>query len=164
MVTFKTIIEKFKKQGEKTGWTYISISHKIAQKINPGIKTSYRIKGSLDQYTFTGLNILPMGEGNFILPLNAAIRKAIRKTAGDNLSVKIEKDPISYQINSELMECLEAEPNALAQFKSMPGSHQNYFSKWIESAKTINTRHDRIARTVNAMIKKQGYAEMMREK
>jgi hypothetical protein len=164
MVSFKVTIEKFKKQGEKTGWTYFIIPSKLAQKINPGVKKSYRIKGSLDNYMFSGLSILPMGEGDFLLALNAAIRKGIRKKAGDTLLVKIELDQSKYQLNKELMELLESEPKALAHFNSLPGSHQNYFSKWIESAKTINTRHDRIASTLNAMIKKQGYAEMMRER
>ncbi len=164
MVSFKATIEKFKKQGEKTGWTYIVIPVDIAQKINPGVKKSYRIKGSLDNYAFSGMAVLPMGEGDFILALNATVRKGIRKKQGDTLNVNIELDKNKYQLNAELMLLLESEPKALAHFKSLPGSHQNYFSKWIESAKTMNTRHDRIASTLNAMLKKQGYAEMMREK
>ncbi len=164
MVSFKATIEKFKKQGEKTGWTYIHIPSELAQKINPGVKKSYRVKGLLDQFAFSGMSILPMGDGDFILALNATIRKGIRKKAGDTLLVKIELDQSKYQLNAELIELLESEPKAWAHFKSLPGSHQNYFSKWIESAKTVNTRHDRIVATLNAMIKKQGYAEMMRER
>jgi hypothetical protein len=164
VISFKTIIEKFHKQGEKTGWTYIVIPAELAQKINPGVKKSYRIKGTLDNYQFSGMNVLPMGEGDFILALNAEVRKAIRKKQGDSLQVKIELDKSKYQLNAELMECLETEPKALAYFKSLSGSHQNYFSKWIESAKTPNTKYDRIASTLNAMMKKQNYGEMLREK
>lgn len=164
MVTFKTTIEKFRKQGEKTGWTYIIIPMEIAQKINPDVKKSYRIKGCLDNYSFSGMNVLPMGEGDFILALNGKVRKGILKKPGDSLTVKIELDKSKYQINSELLELLESEPKAFAHFKSLPESHQNYYSKWIESAKTMNTRHDRIACTLNAMLKKQTYAEMLRER
>ncbi|MBN8785519.1 MAG: YdeI/OmpD-associated family protein, partial [Terrimonas sp.] len=39
---------------------------------------------------------------------------------------------------------------------------QNYFSKWIESAKTEATRAKRIAMTVSATAKKWGYPEMIR--
>jgi len=47
-------------------------------------------------------------------------------------------------------------------FKSLPMSHQNYFGNWIKSAKTEATRSNRIARVVNAMLKKQDYGTMMR--
>lgn len=159
---FKAIIEKFKKQGEKTGWTYINIPHAVAEKINPGVRKSFRIKGSLDQFVFEGFNILPMGEGNFILPLNNNIRKAIRKKQGDVLSVNIELDPTEYSLNADFQECLEIEPAAAVFFKTLTRSHQNYFSKWIESAKTSNTRQQRIAEAINALIQKQSYPEMIR--
>lgn len=159
---FKAIIEKFKKQGEKTGWTYINIPHAIAEKINPGVRKSFRIKGSLDQFAFEGYNILPMGEGNFILPLNNNIRKAIRKKQGDVISVSIEYDPTEYSLNADFQECLEIEPAAAVFFKTLTRSHQNYFSKWIESAKTSNTRQQRIAEAINALIQNQGYPEMIR--
>lgn len=159
---FKAIIEKFKKQGEKTGWTYINIPHAIAEKINPGVRKSFRIKGSLDQFAFEGYNILPMGEGNFILPLNNNIRKAIRKKQGDVISVSIEYDPTEYSLNADFQECLEIEPAAAVFFKTLTRSHQNYFSKWIESAKTSNTRQQRIAEAINALIQNQGFPEMLR--
>ena len=60
------------------------------------------------------------------------------------------------------MQCLADEPTALAHFNSLAGSHRNYFSKWIESAKTEETRAQRIARAVNAIALKLGYSEMMR--
>ncbi len=159
---FKAPIEKFKKQGEKTGWTYIDIPQAVAEKINPGVRKSFRIKGTLDQFAFQGYNILPMGEGNFILPLNNHIRKAIRKKQGDVISVSIEYDPTEYSLNADFQECLEIEPAAAVFFKTLTRSHQNYFSKWIESAKTSNTRQQRIAEAINALRQKQAYPEMMR--
>ena len=47
MLTFNTTIQKFGKQGEKTGWTYIVVPEKISKKLNPGVKKSYRVKGKL---------------------------------------------------------------------------------------------------------------------
>ena len=60
------------------------------------------------------------------------------------------------------MECLADEPAASAFFQSLAGSHQRYFSKWIDSAKTEPTRTKRIALAVNALAKKWGYPEMIR--
>nr|MBP8244154.1 YdeI/OmpD-associated family protein [Chitinophagaceae bacterium] len=51
---------------------------------------------------------------------------------------------------------------AKAFFESLTGSHQRYFSKWIDSAKTEPTRVKRITMAVNALAKKWGYGEMIR--
>lgn len=162
MVRFKATIQKFQKQGEKTGWTYISIPHKIAEQINPGVKKSYRVKGRLDAYVFDGISLLPMGEGDFIIPLKADIRKKLGKRAGETLMAELELQQKAYEIDADFMACLEDEPAALRFFETLPKGHRNYFSKWIESAKTEPTRAKRIALAVNALAKKWGYAEMIR--
>ena len=104
-----------------------------------------------------------MGAGNFIMPLNATMRKAIGKKAGAMLKVQIEFDKSEYELNAEFMDCLKDDKEALKFFKSLPRSHQNYFSKWIESAKSDATKAKRIIRALNAFIKKQGFNEMMRD-
>ena len=104
-----------------------------------------------------------MGAGNFIMALNAAMRKGIHKKKGAMLTVELEVDNKPYELNKEFVECLRDEPAAIAYFKTLPKSHQNYFSKWIEAAKTIETRTKRIAQAVNGLSKKQGYGEMLRE-
>jgi hypothetical protein len=162
MLKFQTLIQKFGKKGEKTGWTYIVISAKFARQLKPGSKVSFRVKGRLDSYSFEGLALLPMGEGEFILPLNAAIRRAIRKKQGDQLIVEMILDSRAPVLSADLLKCLKPEPVALTFFKSLPRSHQNYFSKWIDSAKTINTKTKRIVMAVTALALRQGFAEMLR--
>lgn len=159
---FSTRIEKFKQQGEKTGWTYIPIPADVAEAINPGQKKSFRIKGKIDDYVLSGVSLLPMGEGEFIMPLKAIIRKAVGKKVGAMVEVQIVIDNSVYQINNELMECLNEEPQALQFFNTLTGSHQRYFSNWIASAKTDSTKAKRIAQSINAFIGKQGYPEMIR--
>jgi hypothetical protein len=44
----------------------------------------------------------------------------------------------------------------------MPPSHQAYWSKWIESAKTEGTRTKRITQSVIALAKKFDYGQMIR--
>jgi len=163
MVKFKTIILKFNKKGEKTGWSYIEIPADIAQKLCPENKKSFRVKGKLDNYKIEKVALLPMGEGSFILPMNASLRKGVRKNVGAMLNVEIEIDKRPLKLNQDLMDCLADEPAAKSFFTSLAKSHQNYFSKWIESAKTDETKAKRIAQTVDAMCKKQNFGEMMRE-
>ncbi|MFY7838988.1 MAG: YdeI/OmpD-associated family protein [Lacibacter sp.] len=163
MISFETIIKKFEKQGEKTGWTYILIPAAIAEKINPGCKKTFRVKGKFDALAFDAMTLLPMGEGDFIIPLKADVRKAIGKRAGDKLNVQLALQSKAYEIAADFMDCLEDEPKALEHFQSLTGSHRNYFSKWIESAKTEETRTKRIVLAVNALARKMGYPEMIRE-
>jgi hypothetical protein len=162
MINFKATILKFNEQGEKTGWSYIKIPASLAQLLYPGNKKSFRVKGKLDAHTINGVALLPMGEGDFIMALNAAMRKAIGKQKGASLQVHLEVDKIPYQVNKALIECLADEPSALLHFKSLPVSHQNYFSKWIESARTTPTQAKRIAMAVNAMVKKMDFGQMLR--
>jgi hypothetical protein len=161
-IKFTTIILRFGQQGEKTGWTYIVIPADIANKLQPGNKKGFRTKGKLDNYKFSGKSLIPLGKGEFILTLDKGIRKAIGKRNGAMLNVEIEFDKSQYQINSVFMDCMNDEPEALNFFKSLTRSHQNYFSKWIESAKTEETKAKRIAQSINAFLKKQGFPEMLR--
>src|SRR5258708_22987874 len=162
MIKFNTIIQRFDKEGEKIGWTYIEISAALAKKINPGVKVGYRVKGKLDLFSFEKTALLPMGEGRFIMPLKANVRKAIGKKMGDKLSVEIELDQRQIQPSADFMKCLKEDSEAMKFFKSLPGSHQRYFSKWIDEAKTMQTKTKRIVMALTAFSKRQGFPEMMR--
>lgn len=162
MVKFICTILKFEKQGEKTGWTYIEVPADLAQKLKPGNKLGFRVKGKLDSHAIKQVALLPMGGGNFIMPLNQQMRKAIHKNQGAMLNVQLSLDESDFVFNKDFMDCLSDEPKANEFFKSLPGAHQRYFSKWIDSAKTEPTKTKRIALAVNALAKKWGYPEMLR--
>ncbi len=162
MVQFTATIHKFEKQGEKTGWTYVEIPADIAQQLKPGNKISFTVKGKLDSFKITGVSLLPMGGGSFIMALNAGMRKGIGKRHGAMLKVQLEEDKKGYQLDKDFIECLHDEPRALKAFEAMPKSFQNYYSKWIESAKTEPTRTKRIALAVSTLAKGMGFPEMIR--
>jgi hypothetical protein len=162
MITFKVKIQKFEKKGEKTGWTFIEISQRQAEKMNPGCKVSFRVKGKLDNYSIERVAILPMGDGNFILPFNAEMRKGSGKKSGDTITATLALDDRGVLISSDFIKCLKDDPIAYTFFKSLPQGHQNYFSKWIDSAKTSATKTKRITMAVMALALKQGYPEMIR--
>jgi hypothetical protein len=162
MIRYKTTIYKFGEMGEKTGWTYIEVPADLAEKMNPGVRTSYRVKGKFDQFAFKGMAMIPMGGGKFIIPLKSDVRKVIGKNKGAMLQVQLEQDKAGYEMNPDFMACLSDEPAAARHFATLPGSHQRYFSKWIDSAKTEPTKVKRIAMAVSALARKWGYAEMIR--
>ncbi len=162
MVKFKTVLKKFGEKGEKSGWTYIEIPKKTAEIVKPGFKKSFRIKGKIDDYQIKALALTPMGEGDYILAINATIRKAIKKIHGATVDVLIEEDEAAIILSPDMMECLQDEPAALKYFNSLPGSHKNWFSNWVKSAKTITTSTKRIATVVKACQMQMSFSDMMK--
>ena len=163
MVSFAVVLKKFGEQGEKTGWTYFEIPPEIAARLKPGQKQSFRVKGFLDSFPIQQVSLLPMGDGGFIMAVNAAMRKGIGKRHGASVKVRLEADEAVFKPDTELMTCLEDEPAALAFFNSLAPGHQRYFSNWIGSAKTEQTKAKRIAAAIRALERHQNYGAMMRE-
>lgn len=161
MVTIKTSIKKFGKMGEKTGWSYVEISATQANKIKADYKRSYKVKGSIDEVQVSLTAMIPMGEGAFIIPLKAALRKKLGKSAGDKVVLKLEEDHKEYQLDKELILCMKEEPLAMNKFKKLPRSHQNYYSKWVESAKTPETKSRRIGVVINGILLDHTLREML---
>ena len=162
MIRFIALIQKFESKGEKTGWTYVDIPEKIAKQIKPTCKKSFRVKGKIDDHVINAVALTPIGNGNFILAINAQIRKAIKKVHGASVVIKIEEDTEKLMPSEDLITCLNDEPAALSYFKSLPSSHQNWFSNWVKSAKTQATVTKRIALIVNACQHKMSFSDMMK--
>ncbi|RYE22831.1 MAG: DUF1905 domain-containing protein [Sphingobacteriaceae bacterium] len=92
MIFYSALIHKFKEKGEKTGWSYVDIPGHIAQELKPDCKVSFRVKGEIDDVTINGLALVPMGEGDFILPLNETLRKRLKKEKGALVELQLEED------------------------------------------------------------------------
>lgn len=163
MILHTAIIKKFNEMGEKTGWSYVEIPAVIAQELKPHCKVSFRVKGKIDQLDINGLALIPMGEGDFILPLKQSIRKNINKEKGAVVSLALEEDKdFKIEMPEDLFECLSEQKNIIDNFLKQPKSHQNYFIKWINEAKTEATRVKRLSLTVNAMDLGMNFGEMIR--
>ena len=102
-----------------------------------------------------------MGDGGFILPFNAKHRKSTGKKAGDTVRVQFELDDRPFEMSSDFMACLKDEPRAYEFFQTLPKSHQRYFSKWIEDARTISTKTKRITMAIIGLASGQGFGEMI---
>lgn len=163
MVKFTAALLQFNEQGEKTGWTYIQVPQDIAEQLKPGNKKSFRVKGKLDNFKITAVALMPMGDGSFIMPVNASMRKGIGKRKGAMVTAILETDNAPLKLNEDFIACLNDEPAALSYFNNLPRSHRNYFSKWIDGAKTEQTKTKRIAMAVSALARQMGYGEMMQE-
>lgn len=162
MHSFQTIILKFASKGEKTGWTYVDIPPDIISKLKLKTKKEFRIKGLIDDVKIERLATYPIGNGNFIIALNADLRKKLGKKEGATVQVKFELDISEPLQSQELIDCLNEDPIALKQFNTLNLSHRNYFHRYIYTAKGADTKAGRIVNTINAMHKKQNFGEMIR--
>lgn len=164
MVRFTTRLLRFKNYGDKTGWTYVEVPADVAQKLKKGNKAMFKVKGTFDAYKFKAKTIFPVGDGNFILPYNSKDKKAVGKREGAMIRVSLELDKSVYKMNKDLMLCLDDAPEARSHFKTLTPSHQRYFSKWVDEAKTEKTKAERIVRIIHALNKKWGFPEMLKNK
>src|SRR3546814_4228113 len=83
MVQFSAEIERFEKNGEKTGWFYIVVPEATARKIKADNRQFFRVRGTINGREFAGLGLIPTGDGGFILAVNAGIRKTLEAGLGE---------------------------------------------------------------------------------
>jgi hypothetical protein len=142
----------------------VEIPEKLAQELFPGNRKSFRIKGKLDDLAITAQAIIPVGGGLFILPLKAELRKQLGKRKGEEIVLNITRDtnPDPVPLPEDFAACLQDEPSAAKNFQRLPGSHQRYYIKWINSAKTESTRVKRIAQAIQGLSMGADYGEMIR--
>ncbi|QDK77983.1 DUF1905 domain-containing protein [Spirosoma sp. KCTC 42546] len=168
MPTFTTILQKFGEKGDKTRWTYIEIPLAISDELKPGQKKAFRVKGTLDNHPIKLVSLLPMGrslnpDGGFMMPINAGMRRGMGKEEeGTQITVTLELDTDPLPQSADLLDCLEDDPAALAHFRKLSPSHQNYFSNWIEDAKTIETKTKRLTQAVTGLSMGMDFGQMIR--
>ncbi|MEZ0487048.1 YdeI/OmpD-associated family protein [Fibrella aquatica] len=161
-ITFKTTLLKYGQNGEKTGWTYVEIPVELAELLKPGQRTSFRVKGLLDKHPLRQVALIPIGDGTFVLPVNVAMRRAIRKEEGAAVTLSLDVDDDPFTHSADLLACLDDDPAAQAFFNTLPPGHQRYYTKWIDSAKTADTKAKRIAQAITGFSMGMGYGEMIR--
>jgi hypothetical protein len=162
MFTFSAVIHRYQAKGEKTGWTYVNIPEDVILKLSLPDKKGFRIKGNMDDLKFEKLSTYPVGEGKFIIAINGALKKKLGKKEGAVISVRLEKDSAKAKESRELLGALKEDAVALKQFKALLLSHQNYFHRYVETAKGIDTKAGRIVNVIHAMYRKQDFGQMIR--
>jgi len=150
LVNKEYLLEKFSCKG---AWTY-TIIHEIL----PDKKSPFgwvKVKGSIDGFEISKYHLMPSGKGTLMLFVKSEIRKKINKHAGDYVHIILYPDNEPLEVPEELLLCLQEDTEALQFFNSLAESEQNNYVKWIYSAKTEQTKVDRIAKTLNRLSKCQ---------
>lgn len=146
LVSKKYLLEKFPGKG---GWTFARIPEVVKDKNKPF--GWVKVKGSIDGYEIKKVHLMPMGNGFLFLAVKAAIRKAIKKEAGDYVHVILYPDNEPLQVPEELLVCLRDEPAALRCFNTLSESEQKFYIDWIYSARREETKVTRMTRTIDRL-------------
>ncbi|MEJ8802615.1 YdeI/OmpD-associated family protein [Pontibacter sp. H249] len=144
------LLEKFPGKG---GWTYAAIPE-----IAPDKNAHFgwvRVRGTIDSYEIKGYNLMPMGNRQLFLPVRAEVRKKIKKQAGDWVQVILYADNTPQELPEELLLCLQDEPAAYQKFLKCTDGEQKAFVDWIYSAKTDETKVERIVQSINKLLSNQ---------
>ncbi|MBC5774600.1 DUF1905 domain-containing protein [Pontibacter sp. KCTC 32443] len=144
------LLEKFPGKG---GWTYAALPE-----IAPDKHAHFgwvRVRGTIDSYEIKGYHLMPMGNGQLFLPVRAEIRKKVKKQAGDWVQVILYADNTPQEVPEELLLCLQDEPAAYEKFLTCTDGEQKAFVDWIYSAKTDETKVERIVQTINKLLSNQ---------
>jgi len=145
----------------KYGWTFTVIPEILP---DPNAPFSWvKVRGSIDGYEIKNYHLMPSGgempagKGHLFLAVKSEIRKKIKKQAGDYVHIILYPDNELLEVPEEFLLCLQDDAEALQFFNSLNESEQRHYIKWIYSAKTSQTKVDRIAKTIDKLSKHQKY-------
>ncbi|MFC5411066.1 YdeI/OmpD-associated family protein [Larkinella bovis] len=147
-------LEKFPGKG---GWTYATIPE-----IRPNQKAYFnwvKVRGSIDGYELQNFSLMPMGNGTLFMAVKAEIRKKIGKEAGDWVHLVLYPEQAPVDTHKDLLLCLEDEPVAHRTFLTYKADEQKAYIDWIDAAKSEQGKIDRMAETINRLLRGQKFVE-----
>lgn len=141
IVAGEFFLERFSGKG---GWTFI----KIPITLIPSGKAFGMLKvcGTIDDYTFEGKHLMPMGDGFLFMPIAKPIRQAIGKEEGDKVLFTLYRDEIPSSIPDELIDCLEDDPGKLPLFQKLSDTEQKQWIEYIYSTSSEDAKAQRIVK------------------
>jgi hypothetical protein len=152
---------KLQKYPGKGGWVYA-----VIKEITPDKRAKFgwvQVSGTIDGFELKRYKLMPMKNGCMFFPVRAEIRKAIGKKEGDMVHIILYPDHSSIEIPTEFLLCLTDEPTAKQFFFKLSESEQQYYIKWIYTAKQEDTRVKRLAEAIIKLSKRRKFYDTKKE-
>lgn len=143
----KYLLKKFPGKG---GWTYTEIPEFKPSKNSPF--GWVQVSGWIEHYKLDKIKLMPMGNGQLFLSVNSKVRKAIKKEAGDWVSVQLTLDEGDVITPQEIKDCLTIESDKpFEAFLKLSNSNRKAYIDWIYEAKTEKTKLKRLVILIEKM-------------
>lgn len=150
MIKDKPLVDKafvLEKEMNKCGWTYVRLPE-----LAPSKNTAFgwvRVSGTIEGHEISKYNLQSMGNGMLFFPVNAQLRKKIKKQIGDLVHLTLYEDKIPSQIQEELDLCLQDVPQAYERYLRYSEQEKKDLLDWIYAAKTDEIKVDRMVKAID---------------
>ena len=116
-----------------------------------GTRGRVAVVASFDGIDYRG-STMPMGDGTSCVGILKSIRQQLGVGIGDTVHVVVDRDPAAGVVEPpvDLVDALT--PEAATAFDRLAPSHRKAYVRWIEEAKTPETRARRIAESVSRLV------------
>jgi uncharacterized protein YdeI (YjbR/CyaY-like superfamily) len=133
------------------GGAYVTVPFDVEKEYG---KKRVKVLATVNGETYRG-SLVRMGRPCHILGVQKAIRTKIGKSIGDMIEVTVEEDTAKREvaIPKDFKKALVENTGAMDTFTRLSYSHQREYVKWINEAKKVETRQDRIAQTIVRLYK-----------
>lgn len=119
-----------------------------------GKKGQVKIKATIDGKTEYQGSLANMGQGCHVLGLTQAVRKDLKKTFGDTVSVELweDKEERVVEIPDDVVEVFNKNEKAKELFDAMSYTHRKEYIRWIIEAKKPETRENRKVKMIEMIL------------
>ena len=138
---------------------YVDVPEQISLVFTPYARAGrIAFEGALNGVSIRGA-LIPIGKGRHRLYVNGGMRSAAGVGVGDTASFSIRAThPQEVHPPSDVVEGLEYAAGAKAAFDVLPPSHRRELLRYVDDARTPETRQRRIQKTVEHVLGKESKA------
>lgn len=132
--------------------TYIVVPFNVEKEFNR--KGHIKVKTTIDGVAYRGMIARMKKNKPHLLIVSQAIRKQINKSPGDKVNIVMEVDTEERIVDmpKELTALLNKNPKAKDFFNTLSYTNRKEYARWIESAKKIETKQNRLSTTLEKLL------------
>lgn len=142
---FEAPVERFGVGRTRKVWyTVIFLPHDFANTMHDPLPSRFRIEGEVNDYPITGA-FIPAGDGRRYIILSPDLLKETGLQIGDLADVRFAiDDPDRVEIPPELAKALKENQDLNTAWQGLTPGRKRGISHFINTAKTLATRHRRL--------------------
>lgn len=132
-------------------WTLIEIPFDVEQVFKA--KGYIQVKGTIEDIHYSGIRLMPTGNGRYWMPVNEQLRKKMKRDIGDTVSVTMEADNtvIEYTEPDDFITALETNKTAKTFYESLTKAQKKWYILNITEAKQEATKKTRIEKAIERL-------------